>query len=187
MNSLTAIANDYIKRHRKNAEKELRWFSIQRSLADAVSLAALAKSPSGKRLDHQRRIPRAVLEENRRRLLGIIKELKSVSSFEELHVVVSSTIGDILGIGELTIYDTALRIGAKLSLEPDRIYLHAGTRVGARRLNLETSKDSISMQKFPAALCRLKPREIENALCIYKDHFPTGKKPREPVASRCYG
>ena len=37
-------------------------------------------------------------------------------------------------IGDLTVYDISTRIGAFLKLEPNRIYLHAGTRIGARAL-----------------------------------------------------
>ncbi|MBN2515905.1 MAG: hypothetical protein JXC33_07715 [Deltaproteobacteria bacterium] len=114
MSNLSAIVNDYIKRHRKAAEKELWWYAIQPSFVDAVSLAAIAQGPSGKRLNHQRRIPRAILEKSRHRLLQEIDRLESAASFEELFDTVESTIGGIKGIGELTVYDTALRIGARL-------------------------------------------------------------------------
>ena len=39
-------------------------------------------------------------------------------------------------LGELTVYDVAHRIGAYLQLEPDVVYLHRGTRIGARYLGL---------------------------------------------------
>jgi len=107
MDNLSNIVNDYIKRHRKGAEKELRWFSIQPSLIEAVSLAALAQSPSGKRLNHQHRIPRTVLENSKCMLLKEIDSLESSKSFEELFEKVESIIGGINGIGELTVYDTA--------------------------------------------------------------------------------
>jgi len=49
MSNLNAIVNDYIKRHRKDAEKELRWYAIQPSFVEAVSLAAIAEDPSGEK------------------------------------------------------------------------------------------------------------------------------------------
>jgi hypothetical protein len=40
------------------------------------------------------------------------------------------------GIGTLTASDTALRIGGFLKLQPDRVYLHAGTKDGAKLFGL---------------------------------------------------
>ena len=40
----------------------------------------------------------------------------------------------VKGFGELSIYDTAVRIGAHLRIEPDKVYLHAGAREGIKAL-----------------------------------------------------
>jgi hypothetical protein len=108
------------------ATKELRWFAIQRTLDEAVSVAARAKKPSGKRFSHQRRIPESVLCECEHRLLGILPALRQARSFEEVHSLVSMQIKAIKGIGQLTIYDTSLRIAAKLGLR-------AQSRLSSRR------------------------------------------------------
>ena len=71
----------------------------------------------------------------------------------------------------MAIYDTALRIGAKLHLEPDQVYLHRGTREGARRLGIGSSERSIPANRLPPPLRQLKAREIEDVLFIYKDEF----------------
>lgn len=169
--NLRDIVADYIRRYRKGAEQENRWFAIQPTFEQAVSLAALAVSPSSKRLSHQRRIPQAVLAESRRCLVAALPELSNAHSFEALLEMVAASIGPIRGIGELTIYDTALRIGANLRLEPTVVFLHAGTRTGARRLGLSVSRKFIPVMEFPRALHKLKPREIEDVLCIYKHTF----------------
>ena len=49
------IIKDYIVGFRPNRLAEDRWFAIHRSLDDAIENAAMAVSPSGKRLNHQRR------------------------------------------------------------------------------------------------------------------------------------
>jgi hypothetical protein len=152
MRNLHAIVIDYIKWHRKRAEKELRWFAIQSTFSEAISLAAMAQSPSGKRLDHQRRIPQVVLEESRCRLQREIDRLKNAASFEGLFDIVESVIGNIKRIGELTVYDTALRIGEKLSLEPTHLFLHAGTKVGARKLHVGSSEKFIPINSLPQPL-----------------------------------
>ena len=168
MDTLEGIVADYIECHRKNAEREQRWFAIQPTLEAVISIAALAKSPTGKRLSHQRRIPERVLGESRQRLLSVQSPLGRADSFEALHEIVSSAIKPIHGIGDLTIYDTALRIGAKLGLEPNVVFLHAGTLKGARSLRLDISRGCVNLVELPRAFHILKPREVEDVLCIYK-------------------
>ena len=85
--------------------------------------------------------------------------------------MVKTKLHPIVGMGELTIYDTALRIGAKLGLEPHLVFLHAGTRIGARRLGIDLSRPYVALADLPATLRILKPREIEDVLCIYKEHL----------------
>ncbi len=181
MDKLCLIIADYVKLHQKRAEQELRWFAIQPTLAQAVSVAALAKGPGGKRFSHQRRLQESVLVESRRILLEEIERLQSSSSFDELFSAVESCIGGIKGNGELAVYDTALRIGAKLNLEPKVVYLHSGTRKGARNLGIDVSVPSIPIESLPPPLRKLKPREIEDILCIYKDEFLTNESHNRPL------
>jgi hypothetical protein len=94
-------------------------------------------------------------------------EIHAAKTFEELHSILSEVGNGLHGIGPLTIYDTATRIGAFLELEPDRVYLHAGTRDGARALGL-VQRDSLSPSNLPKPFRRLSPSEIEDCLCIYK-------------------
>lgn len=165
------IVDDYIKKHRQNAEKELRWFNIQKTLTNAISLAAMAKKPSGKRFDHQRRIPEKVIKQAKKILLSNVKIVRRASDFDELYNIICNLVGNINGIGELYIYDTSLRIGAQLDFEPDKIYLHAGTMQGARKLGLNTKQGFIEVTDLPKEFSKLKAREIEDCLCIYKDQF----------------
>ena len=67
------------------------------------------------------------------------------------------------------VYDTALRIGAKLGVEPKTVYLHRGTRSGAKALGIETNRPFIEVHEFPRQLRSLRPRELEDCLCIYKE------------------
>ncbi len=93
---------------------------------------------------------------------------EEVRTFEELLERVETLIGAIEGVGRLMVYDTSLRIGARVGVEPDRVYLHAGTREGARALGLATDRGFLFMEELPLQLRRLKPREVEDLLCIYK-------------------
>ena len=87
---------------------------------------------------HQRHI-------HRRAKAEVIKRLGGASSlwilpshihdFELLHSEIRSLIGNIPGIGNLTIYDVAVRLGAKYNILPKNyVYLHAGPMISAKHL-----------------------------------------------------
>jgi len=158
----------YIRDYRRHCSDELTWFAGQPSLKDAVWGAAMALRPDGKRLDHQRRIPASVLRTAAATLLHRAESIGASQSFAELFELVRAAVSGIRGFGELAIYDTALRIGAYLRLEPELIYLHAGTRTGARSLGILATQLAVPMQALPAVFSRLSPREIEDCLCIFK-------------------
>jgi hypothetical protein len=122
-----------------------------------------------KRHDHQRRIPVDILEVAKRRLQECANELRNASSFDELYALIESKIGNVSGIGDLTVYDVAHRIGAYLNLEPQSVYLHAGTRDGARLFGLQGRE--IHHYELPLAFQKLSPAEIEDCLCIYREHI----------------
>lgn len=170
-NGLEGVVADYLNsENHKDSVSEVEWFAGQPSLRSAVSLAALAQGSDGK-YPHQWRIPPRILRKSRRKLLTCLRTLKSVRTFEELHELIRSRIAPIRGIGPLTVYDTAFRIGAKLALEPNVVFLHAGTRVGAKRLVRDAKRPFLNVDELPLALQRLPAHEIENILCIYRDHF----------------
>lgn len=166
--SLDAIVVAYVTECRDGAKADLQFFTSQPTFADALRLAALAEGPGGKRMAHQRRIPRAVLRHSATRLLARAKTLQRAKTFEELHDLVAKEIGRVHGIGELTVYDTALRIAAHRRLEPKRVYLHAGTRSGAHALGVSRDREWIAPHELPVEFRRLRSREIEDCLCIYK-------------------
>jgi hypothetical protein len=167
--TLARIARAYIANHRPRAQAEADFYAGLPSLREAVRRASRAERPDGKRHDHQTRIRRSALRVAGRRLKTL--DFRRVKDFGELHALLSEAIGTLPGIGELMVYDTSLRIGARLGLEPELVYLHAGTRRGARALGLESAAPCLRVSELPAPLRRLRPREIEDALCIYKRHF----------------
>jgi len=85
-----------------------------------------------------------------------------------------ATGGEVPGTGPLYRYDTAFRIGAHLNLFPTLVYLHAGTRNGARALGLP-GKDALELSDIPIEIRHREPHEIEDILCIYEDAFRGGR------------
>lgn len=69
---------------------------------------------------HQKRVGQAKLLEFAQNLSGTLSKLKQATNFKELHDIIAAK--KINGVGELTIYDTALRIGAILKFEPTQLY-----------------------------------------------------------------
>jgi hypothetical protein len=90
-------------------------------------------------------------------------------------------IPSIKGIGALTVYDVAHRIGAHFRKAPLFVYQHAGTRAATRVFDI--SGDSFDPRILPKAFSRLAPSEIEDCLCIYKDELRDGAHSR-PGARR---
>ena len=169
--NLNSVVLSYLEYCQPRLEAQLRTFADEATLTTAIVRAALAQTRDGKRYSHQRRIMLQVLQAVRLRLL--VLDLGKLCSFDELIIAIDRAIAPIRGVGELLVYDTSLRIGAKLRLMPDRVYLHSGTRHGARVLGLPWRGRSISLDELPVAFRVLKPHEIEDCLCIFKDQLST--------------
>ena len=171
--TLGALVSYYIEEHRDRMKRYLRYYN-QHTLNDAIRIAALCVLPGGKRHGHQRRIIQPALNESARRLLDVQDKIKMSRDFEDLRGFVDSTIRAIWGIGDLTIYDISLRIGAKLGLYPQAIYLQAGVISGAKALGIYHKRESIPIkhiriEHIPKPISsRLEPHEIEDFLCICK-------------------
>ncbi len=166
--SLGEIVSAYIRDRRKGLLYEIRCFEQQRRLQDAIR-AAFCLMPNQKRYSHQRRLSKAVLKRGARRLQRRAKETERAPDFAALHSIVVREVGQVAGIGPLTVYDVALRVGAFLGKVPDLVYLHAGTKAGAAVFGL--SGEGIDPKELPAPFSRLTAAECEDCLCGYKDQL----------------
>lgn len=165
---ISNVVRSYKQCCRLHHFEQLQFYKAQNSLSDVIEKAALAKRPDGKRHPHQTRIRREVLQSAKNILMRYSHNLRNCKTFSELHAKIEKLIGDIDGIGELTVYDTALRIGTYLGLEPELIYLHAGVRGGVKALGLNHRLHTLEKSKLPREFHVLGPHEIEDCLCIYK-------------------
>lgn len=165
------ILQDYDRRHCCNAEQQIAWFRGQRSIRRAIEVAARATDEHGRRYSHQYRIRRGTIAHATVALLGAAGAIRRATSFDALLGLIATQLQDVPGAGELYRYDTAFRIGAYLGVFPTRIHLHAGTRAGARALNLDYKKSALDLNEVPVALRHRSPHEIEDILCIYADRF----------------
>jgi hypothetical protein len=156
--TLDQIVDDFIRTRRESADADLREFRKLPSLNHAIGHGALCHwLPEIKRHPHQYRIPAPLLHAAERRLQRAAGTLLSAPNFEALHDAIYRRIR-WKGIGSLTIYDIAQRIGAFLGKAPRLVYLHRGTRIGARRFGF--TGDTLDPGSLPPAFSRLRPAEI---------------------------
>ena len=177
---------DYIAHHRNDAVKELQFYRDTPTLSQVITRAAHARTSGGGKHPHQWRIPRDALREFGTRLSVSKQAIRKATSFDELHEIVREVGEPIYMIGELTIYDTAHRIGCKLCLPPARVYLHSGTQSGAVALGIHRSRTSISVRELPKPFAVLEPYEIEDCLCIFKGLL-SGERPILGTGCGCSG
>ena len=168
------ILRDYDQRHRCNEDEQIGWFRKHSSLRAAIESAARALDEQGRRYSHQSRIRRESIRHATAALLAAEDRIARVTAFDELLDTITAQLRAVAGVGDLYRYDTAFRIGAYLDCFPTRVYLHAGTRVGARALGLAYQQDSLGMSEAPAELRHRAPYEVEDILCIYKGWFGRG-------------
>jgi hypothetical protein len=167
--TLAQIVADYIERHRPNSQADIDFYAGQSSLNRAIDLAAKAQRHDGTFHGHQNRVGKATMARTRTPLLAM--EVKGITGFDALHEAVDRAIRNIPRVGDLAIYDTAIRLGAFLGMLPERVYLHRGTRDGAKALGLNHKASSLTVADLPPELRQLRPYEVEDCLCIYKAEF----------------
>jgi len=166
--NLIDIVKIYSGKFQPNLKAQLDWFRRQPSLFSTIENASLARNSAGKRYSHQRRIKRTALHQAKTILLANIVLIEKAKNFDGLISLIDELVISVHGIGELYIYDTSLRIGSYLGLLPAYVYLHSGTRVGAKQLGLHAQSKYIEKSLLPKELMQLEPHEIEDVLCIFK-------------------
>ncbi len=170
---IKSIISHYRKKHLLSALAELGYYRTLPDLYICCHKAALAINHKGKRYKHQARISKTTLSNARSILLNNAKLIEEVKNFDELIALIDNLLKSVKGIGELYIYDTSIRIGSHIGYLPNKIYLHADARTGARRLGFK-NRISIEMTEFKNEFQYLEPFEVEDILCLYKEKFYVG-------------
>ena len=146
------------------------------SFDQAISRAVLARRPNGKVHNHQSKQAKILpvwwhqLRTKERQTIML-----HVETFDQLYEYLWSW--RISGIGLMTVYDTAVRLGEALGVEPRQLYIHAGVEAGLEALvkrgyvknELIQRKRKIPMHYLPKPL-RHKPADmVEDFLCTYRE------------------
>lgn len=176
------IVKDYEKNHKQEFKYELDAFrnlSLKECIKNSLNYMDRLDN-RWKRHPHQRLISKEAANKAIKTLLLYSSKISNANDFCSLHLLIKDYIGNINGIGDLYIYDTALRIGACLRKEPEKVYLHSGSLKGAINLLEKRNVKKLILKNtdFPDAFQGLKPYEIEHILCIYRNNFiPFASRP----------
>lgn len=169
--SLKELVVRFRREHAGKLEEELQFFQTLPSIDIVIEHIATATDGDGRCFDHQFRILRAARPKARAILTRSAEKLRDCSSFHQLHSLLDELLSPIFGLGSLYVYDSALRLGAFLGLTPKFVYLHAGTRKGARVLGLGAGREYLETRELPAPLQILTADQIESFLCTYRALF----------------
>lgn len=186
--NLKKIIESYRVEYVSDIDPWIEYAKIQKTLIDAIRISVLCKDKEGNYHPHQYRIIKSQLDIFLSKCLENITKFKKLMNFDELFNLVNNI--NVFNIGELTKYDIATRIGAYMKFEIKRIYLHAGTRKGAKKLLGKITKPYLLKSDLPKPLQsdKLSYGDIENILCIYKDAFSDNLDTltQEEVRKRCF-
>lgn len=167
--SLASQVEEFIHNRRKMPRDDVDYYRQKPNLESAIVSASRAERNDGKRHSHQRRLRNGTIQRAQEALLAARDEIQTCKTFDELHGLICRLFRPIWGAGVLYVYDTAFRLGQYLRIHPTKVFLHAGTRVGARNLGLPAHKPYLEMDELPEELLRLSACEAEDFLCIYQD------------------
>lgn len=186
--SLQSILDDYNRRIQTvDADASKGWHAIlgfYGNLPDwktAVEEAGRFHfDASGRCHDHQYRIYRPAKEQFLDDLRKNLMAIQNSTNFEELYSNIERFCKKS-GIGELAVYDTAMRLGVFLekhkggTFKPQMIFLHNGAMKGAKALFgrglLSRPCSRMPLSAFAGLFPQREAWEVEEILCIYKDNF----------------
>ena len=179
---LERILQDYENNKDRFWRSELQYYKCLPNLSMPLEEAGLFHKDAMHRGNHQRRILKTSRDFFAKALCSdkIKTCIEKSENFEVLYKIVDELRG--LGIGELTVYDTTMRLGAFLEKQkrkrfrPLGVYLHNGALDGAKKLLSRgliqgPLSSVVSIDVFSDIFPGLETWEIEEVLCLYKHNF----------------
>lgn len=173
--------NNYYARFKVRFDNYLAYYKTL-NLEDAIECASIGKYKLDGGSEFTWFHQQVFIQHNGEQpLIQLAKKLQSLrdkisilKDFDALFQLMKEISSNIDGIGSLSIYDTALRLGSHLNMTPDFIYIHAGTKTGFKALiDEKCDKEYIEKKIFRTIpnLFELEPMYLEDILCIYKKTF----------------
>ena len=177
--SYKAICADYRKNCQNLWRRTLAYYAGLKSLDVALDEAGLFRCDLSLCDSHQRRIYKVYKSRFLRDLKNCRTAISKCTDFQSLYDCVWKNCKK-KGVGELAIYDTAMRIGAFLEIhkkapglfKPRQVFLHNGALDGAKAiLKRGVLAHRLPLQTFAKWFSGFAEWEVEEILCIYKKNF----------------
>lgn len=178
MNNLQTLVNDFLKKYSDYQLNELMFYTnFKNEPKQLMHLIAWGITSEGKTHSHQCRIRKTVKANLEGYLLNNYDKIRQVKNFDQLMKLMRG----IKGVGSLTRYDIASRLGMCFDVTPQKIYLHRGTYKGARNLigDKVRGRSFLHVNDLPRELHCLTPLQIEDFLCIYRNSISNVKLPQK--------
>ena len=192
LTDLSAVVEDFRWRYqdRKLTDQVVTYCRDAPNLREAIRRAVLARDANGKHHNHQSKVDLDARRKFGNKIWSRHAEVRRLvrtadpaedwlwSKFDGLHELLD----DIkpYGIGPVTVYDVAVRVGAYLGIAPRSVYMHAGVKQGYKALYeamadmdwvLPGSVPRIPLSYFPTPLSELPADDVEDLLCTYREVF----------------
>lgn len=177
LTSLAAIVRDWQWRFIEGDAKRFRDEVVEYcreadNFVEAVSRAVDSRRPNGKMHNHQTKVKESVRRKFGYAIVDTI-DPDAPEDFDDLYDWMEEL--KPKGIGPVTLYDVAVRVGAFLELEPEQLYLHAGVWDGWKALHNGRSpvgKRRLPKEMWPEPLRALPADQVEDLLCCYRALLP---------------
>lgn len=175
LNSIPALWRDYMWRY-VEAERQdpCQYYTAEApDLATAIRRACDSRGRDGKLFNHQSRVWQPNRDQFAQNLLTHKRRIKYAKSFEELFKVVERAARKTDGIGPVTEYDVACRLGYYLDLEPNRLYVHAGVLLGLKALRVKVPRGRkwLTRRELPPFFRDKNLELLESFLCGYRSEI----------------
>jgi hypothetical protein len=174
LTSLAAVWRDFKWRRLARGHRDpcIPYTASAGSLRNAIRRACDSRGEDQKLFFHQGRVWQVNRDAYAEALIAapVRKRLVRADCFHEVWEVCQIVGGATHGIGSITIYDVAARLGAWFGYPARRIYLHGGVIDGARSLGIYRKGDIwIPRGRLPKAIrYHENLDEVEDFLCGYR-------------------
>ena len=177
--SIKVICADYHKNCQNFWRQTLAYYAGLKSLDAVLDEAGRFHCDSMLCDPHQRRIYKVCKSQFLNDLKKCYASISKCTDFQSLYDCVWKNCKK-KGVGELAIYDTAMRIGAFLEIhkkalgqfKPRQVFLHNGALEGAKALLKRGAlPHRLTLQAFAKWFNSFAEWEVEEILCIYKKNF----------------
>lgn len=183
LTSLEALTRDWKWRTAPGGGLDLKRDAVvdycreAKSNYQAVMRACISRDATGKMHNHQSKVREDARLELGRLILAC-NNVRRIRDFDKLHDHIEAI--KPWGIGPVTVYDVAVRIGAYTGVEPQSLYLHAGVLEGwvalVPSIEVWARMKRLGRSWWPMEVKGWKADELEDFLCTYRELFPKIRK-----------